>query len=356
MCSWMRYTGQSDIAVGVPAAARSRPSCATWWATSPTRWSCATTSKAGAASTELLKRVRRTARAALVHQEMPFDRLVAELRPGTRCRPESALPGRVRARQLSPSPARTRRTRERAGPSACPHLQVRSFADDGRIRRRTRGLVRVPHRPVRGADHRAPGGALRPSAARHRRRSRRPAGPPAADGCRRAAPDAVRLEPAAPRRGARAAGARTLPGPGASDARGRRAALGAGSTSYRELDLLSDRLAGELRALGVEARGGRRPLHAALHRPGGGPDGDLQGRRRLSSAGPRPPDRAAAGDAGRCDARRGVDAGGAGGSAAADRHRRADPDPGGSGRRRRSPARAPGRTGRTVSARTGWPI
>ena len=37
---------------------------------------------------------------------------------------------------------------------------------------------------------------------------------------------------------------------------------------------------------------------------------------------PGPPDRAAAGDAGRCDARRGLGAGGAGGSAAADRHRR----------------------------------
>jgi amino acid adenylation domain-containing protein len=77
----MRYTGQSDIAVGVPVAARNESQLRNVVGYFANTVVMRNHLEGGAGFTELLKRVRRTTLAALLHQDMPFDRLVAELSP-----------------------------------------------------------------------------------------------------------------------------------------------------------------------------------------------------------------------------------------------------------------------------------
>ena len=77
----MRYTGQGDIAVGVPVAARGGARLRDVVGYFANTVVMRNQFDGASGFTELLKRVNRTTRAALAHQDMPFERLVAELSP-----------------------------------------------------------------------------------------------------------------------------------------------------------------------------------------------------------------------------------------------------------------------------------
>ena len=77
----MRYTGQGDIAVGVPLAARNDTQLRDVVGYFANTVVMRNHLEGSAGFIELLKRVRQTTLAALIHQDMPFDRLVAELSP-----------------------------------------------------------------------------------------------------------------------------------------------------------------------------------------------------------------------------------------------------------------------------------
>ena len=76
-----RYTGQRDLVVGVPAAGRTHtelePMIGMFVNTLPIRIQLADDPPFH----ELLERVRQATTGAYAHQELPFDRLVAELSP-----------------------------------------------------------------------------------------------------------------------------------------------------------------------------------------------------------------------------------------------------------------------------------
>ncbi len=76
-----RYTGADDLVVGTPSAARTRPELEEvvgfFVNTLPVRVSL----EGGPTFRELLRRAGDAAAGALAHQEVPFDRLVEELRP-----------------------------------------------------------------------------------------------------------------------------------------------------------------------------------------------------------------------------------------------------------------------------------
>ncbi|MEU2426290.1 amino acid adenylation domain-containing protein [Streptomyces sp. NPDC007851] len=76
-----RYTGQWDVPVGTPVAGRTRPETENMvgFFLNSLVVRCGLTADLGFA--EALERVRDAARAALVHQELPFERLVDELQP-----------------------------------------------------------------------------------------------------------------------------------------------------------------------------------------------------------------------------------------------------------------------------------
>ncbi|HSV52507.1 MAG TPA: amino acid adenylation domain-containing protein, partial [Burkholderiaceae bacterium] len=77
----MRTTGQHDIAVGVPVAGRNRTELEGLIGYFVNTLVLRSDLSGQPRFTELLARVRQTALAAYTHQELPFDRLVAELRP-----------------------------------------------------------------------------------------------------------------------------------------------------------------------------------------------------------------------------------------------------------------------------------
>ncbi len=77
----MRYSRQQDLAVGVPIAGRNRPELQGLIGYFINTLVLRTDLGGNPGFTELLGRVRQTALDAFTHQELPFDRVVAELSP-----------------------------------------------------------------------------------------------------------------------------------------------------------------------------------------------------------------------------------------------------------------------------------
>lgn len=77
-----RYTGQVDISVGSPIANRSQPEIENLIGYFSNALVMRTDLAGNPTFRELLQRVRRIALEAYEHQELPFDKLVEELRPG----------------------------------------------------------------------------------------------------------------------------------------------------------------------------------------------------------------------------------------------------------------------------------
>ncbi|MFD0404903.1 amino acid adenylation domain-containing protein [Kitasatospora sp. NPDC127116] len=76
-----RYSGQSDVAVGTPVAGRNRPELDQLVGSFINTVVIRTDLAGDPSFAELLDRVRRTAADAYAHQDVPFERLVQELRP-----------------------------------------------------------------------------------------------------------------------------------------------------------------------------------------------------------------------------------------------------------------------------------
>ena len=77
----MRYTGSTDIAVGIPAANRSRPEIEGVIGFFVNMLVIRTSLRGDPSFRELIRRVREPAVGAYTHQDMPFDKLVEQLRP-----------------------------------------------------------------------------------------------------------------------------------------------------------------------------------------------------------------------------------------------------------------------------------
>ena len=128
-----RYSGQDDIAVGTAIANRTRVGDRGHASgSSPTRWCCAPISPATPASWTLLARVREVALGAYRHQDLPFERLVKELRPERTLAPHAAVPAHVRV------PERTRATTwcsTAFAPRRCRSTRNRDVRSDAHVER-----------------------------------------------------------------------------------------------------------------------------------------------------------------------------------------------------------------------------
>ena len=283
-----RYTGQDDLVVGTPVANRNRPEIEAAdrllrQHPGPAR----PTLPGDPAFRELLARVREVALDAYAHQDLPFERLVEELRrsatsPARRCsRSCSASRTRPGARSScrgSPCAWSRRATGDR---QVRPHAHP--VEDGGRARRR----ARVRRRPLRRRHRRAAGRAPRDPARRGRggpgRRLSRAA--PARRGERQQL--AVGVEP---RGGASAGDAALCTSSSRPRLRGAPDAVAVSSEgetlTYGELDRRADALARRLRR---SASGPEVPVALCLERSPEmvvGRAGRPQGRRRLRA--PRP--------------------------------------------------------------------
>ena len=76
-----RYTGQTDIAIGTPVAGRSHPAVEELIGYFLNLVVLRTDLSGDPTVRELLERMRRVCVDAFAHQEVPFEKLVEELRP-----------------------------------------------------------------------------------------------------------------------------------------------------------------------------------------------------------------------------------------------------------------------------------
>src|SRR4029453_18269019 len=101
-----RITGQVDLAVGTPAAGRTRPETERLIGLFLNTLVLRTDLSGNPTFREVVRRVRETTLAAFDHQELPFERLVEELQP-------ERAPGRTPLFQVmfvlqnAPAPARS---------------------------------------------------------------------------------------------------------------------------------------------------------------------------------------------------------------------------------------------------------
>ncbi len=89
------------------------------------------------------------------HEELPFERVVEDLRTGAQRPPQPARPGRADPAVVQQQPPGAARARGRAGPLPVPHRQGRSVPPHHAPGRRPRDHRRVQHRPVPARDGRA---------------------------------------------------------------------------------------------------------------------------------------------------------------------------------------------------------
>ena len=91
-----RYTGQTDIAVGTDIANRNRLETESLIGFFVNELVLRADLSADPTFVELLRQVRRTTLDAYAHQDLPFDKLVAELSAAARFEPRAPLPGQAR--------------------------------------------------------------------------------------------------------------------------------------------------------------------------------------------------------------------------------------------------------------------
>ncbi len=221
----MRYTGQTDVAVGVPLAARHDARLRDMVGYFANTVVMRNHLEGHAGFNTLLERVRQTTLAALAHQDMPFDRLVAELNPE---RDASRNPLYQVSFALENFPHRVLELHGLAGEDLAVRAETSKFdlslviveASGGfealfeyrsdLFEERTVAQMAAHFVTLLQGIVADPDGALDLTAA---------------DGCSRAAAVAVRVEPTAPRGCAQRAGAFPLSRKGERDARWGRAAF-----------------------------------------------------------------------------------------------------------------------------------
>ena len=171
-----RYTGQADISVGSPIAGRTRVETEPLIGFFVNTVVLRTDVSGNPTFRELLQRVRQVAMGAYAHQDIPFEKLVAELQPD-RTLSHSPLFQVFFAFQNVPRlpldlPGVDVTSLEVQSGTAKFDLSLYLWEEDGGLE----GYPRVQHRSVRSDHDRPPGGAFPHSARRDHRRSRATAG------------------------------------------------------------------------------------------------------------------------------------------------------------------------------------